>query len=250
MSETILECTQLTRYFGGLAAVNQLSFSVQRGQIFGIAGPNGAGKTTLFNLLSGHVMPSSGVIRFVGREIQGAPPHQVCHLGIARTFQAPLVFGGGTVAENALVGSYFGKRAGFPGLSFDRASRRRADEALEFAGLTGKRNWPADMISIFEKKQLMVASAMATNPQLMLLDEPVGGLNHAEIDAFIALIRRVQQAGVTVILIEHVMRALMALSDRVLIMHHGEKLSEGTPQEIRADAQVIQVYLGRQAGAG
>lgn len=249
MSEPVLECAGLTRYFGGLAAVNQLSFAVQRGQIFGIAGPNGAGKTTLFNLLSGHVAPSSGTVVFEGNAIHGAPPHAVCHAGIARTFQTPLVFGGGTVAENALVGSYFGHRIGFPGLSFDKASRDRADEALAFSGLATKRAWPAHLLSVFEKKQLMVASAIATQPRLMMLDEPVGGLNHAEIDAFMTLIRRVRDAGITVLLIEHVMRALMSLSDHVMIMHHGEKLSEGTPQEIRQDAQVIRVYLGREAGA-
>jgi branched-chain amino acid transport system ATP-binding protein len=248
-TDDILACAHLSRFFGALAAVDDLSFAVRRGEIFGISGPNGAGKTTLFNLLSGHVPASRGTIRFAGREIQGMPPHRVCHLGIARTFQIPLVFGSGTVAENALVGAYFGKRPGAFGLRFHADDRRRVDEALAVVGLAGKRDSEAGSLAVFDKKRLMIASALATEPSILLLDEPVGGLNHREIDEFVALIRRLREGGLTVMLIEHVMRALMSLSDRVMILHHGEKLAEGTPELIRRDPEVIRVYLGRDAAA-
>jgi branched-chain amino acid transport system ATP-binding protein len=248
MTETILECAGVNRYFGALAAVNGLSFRVERGQLFGIAGPNGAGKTTLFNLLSGHVPASSGTIRFKGEEIQGLPPHRICHRGLARTFQIPQVFGSGTIEENVLVGAYFGRRERLPAFGFDRETRSRADRALEMTGLGAHRRAPAHLASVFDKKRLMMASALATEPDLLMLDEPFGGLNHGEIDDLIALIRRLHGAGLTILLIEHVMRALMALSERVLIMHHGEELAEGTPDEIRRNSHVIQVYLGLTAG--
>lgn len=249
MSDDLLECRGLTRRFGALAAVNDLSLSVRRGEIFGISGPNGAGKTTLFNLLSGHVRPTSGSIRFEGREIAGVASHRICHLGIARTFQLPLVFGSGTVAENAMVGAYFGKRPGVAGLTFGADAEARVDDALRMTGLSARRDVEAAQLPVFDKKRLMVASALATQPTILMLDEPVGGLNHREVDEFVALIRTLRETGLTIMLIEHVMRALMPLSDRVMIMHHGEKLAEGAPDEIRANPEVIRVYLGREAGA-
>jgi branched-chain amino acid transport system ATP-binding protein len=249
MTEMILACDRVTRYFGALAAVKDLSFRVERGQLFGIAGPNGAGKTTLFNLLSGHIPVSEGSIRYQGQPIEGLPPHTICHRGIARTFQIPQVFASGTVEENVLVGAYFGRRTGLPGLGFDRATRDRVDQALEMTGLASRRRTPAPQVSVFDKKRLMIASALATEPEVLLLDEPFGGLNPGEIDELMALIRQLHGTGLTILLIEHVMRALMALSQRVLIMHHGEELAEGTPEEIQRDKQVIQVYLGQQAGA-
>jgi branched-chain amino acid transport system ATP-binding protein len=248
MTDAILLCDGVTRRFGALAAVNNLSFRVEPGQLFGIAGPNGAGKTTLFNLLSGHIPLSSGTVTFEGERIDGLPPHRVCHRGLARTFQIPQVFGTSTVAENVLVGAEFGRREGLPGLRFDRAARSRADAALEQTGLATRRRLPAHLTTVFEKKRLMLASALATEPRLLLLDEPFGGLNHGEIDEFMALIRTLHADGLTIILIEHVMRALMSLSERVMIIHHGEKLAEGTPAEIRANPEVIRVYLGREAG--
>jgi branched-chain amino acid transport system ATP-binding protein len=249
MQETILECDGVTRYFGALAAVKDLTFRVHRGQLFGIAGPNGAGKTTLFNLLSGHVGITSGDIRFNGEAIQDLPPHRICHRGIARTFQIPQVFGSGTVEENILVGAYFGRRANLPGMGFDRDTHNRVDRALELTGLATKRRASAQSASVFDKKRMMIASALATEPELLMLDEPFGGLNHGEIDGLLVLIRQLHGTGLTILLIEHVMRALMTLSERVLIMHHGEKLTEGTPDQIRRNSDVIQVYLGRQAGA-
>jgi branched-chain amino acid transport system ATP-binding protein len=245
---TLLQCDHVTRFFGALAAVNELSFEVTRGQLYGIAGPNGAGKTTLFNLLSGHVATSSGDIRFNGEAIQNLAPHRICHRGIARTFQIPQVFSSGTVEENVLVGAYFGRREQLPGWGFDRDTKNRVDRALRLTGLEAKRRVPAHSASVFDRKRMMIASALATEPELLMLDEPFGGLNHGEIDELVVLIRQLHQTGLTILLIEHVMRALMTLSERVLIMHHGEKLVEGTPEEIRRNSDVIQVYLGRQAG--
>lgn len=244
---TILEAVDLNRSFGALRAVSDLSFEVRRGEIFGIAGPNGAGKTTLFNLLSGHVPPTSGTIRFNGRNLAGMPPHAVCHAGIARTFQIPLVFSSGTVEENVLLGAYFGKRTGLPGLSYDRAVWQRTSDALDLTGLSGQRGASSALLSVFDKKRLMIASALATSPSLLMLDEPVGGLNHAETDQFMELIRSIGRTGVTILLIEHVMRCLMTLSDRVLIMAGGQLLAQGTPDEIRSNPDVIRVYLGRDA---
>jgi branched-chain amino acid transport system ATP-binding protein len=246
MTETILECHGLTKYFGALAAVKGVSFQVERGEIFGITGPNGAGKTTLFNLLSGHTPVSDGKIRFKQQELQSLPPHQICRRGLVRTFQIPHVFGGMTVAENVLVGSCFGRPARSVVLSVDSVARARAEEALTFTGLLPKAAWPAKLISVYERKLLMIASALAMNPHVLMLDEPFGGLNHLQIRELMDLIRRINEQGITILLIEHVMRALMALSSRVMVMHHGEKLLEGSPDEIMSDERVIQIYLGRR----
>jgi branched-chain amino acid transport system ATP-binding protein len=244
-SDPILECAGLTRYFGALPAVKGLSFTVGRGSTFGVAGPNGAGKTTLFNLLSGHVPVTAGTVRLDGAEIQGTPAHEICRMGLARTFQTPLVFETGSVIENLLLACYFGRRGMRVRLGFDRASQAAAEEWLEFAGLQDKRHAVASSLSVFEKKRLMLAAALATRPRLLLLDEPVGGLNHDETEQFLRLLEEVRATDVTLVLIEHVMKVLMALSDRVMIMHHGERLAEGPPEEISRDRQVVEVYLGQ-----
>jgi len=241
---TILQCEGVTKRFGGLTAVDNLSFVVEDGEIYGIAGPNGAGKSTLFNLIAGHVTATAGRVRFDGRDITGLPAHRVYQLGVARTFQTPAVFGSLTVYQNALVGAYFGESARrLPGIRFG-PSARGAAEALAITDLQGRRNVLARFCSVYEKKRLMIASALASKPRVLLLDEPVGGLNSAEIDALMDLIRRIRAAGVTVVLIEHVMRALVSLADRVLILHHGEKIYEGAPGGLREEEQVVRVYLG------
>jgi branched-chain amino acid transport system ATP-binding protein len=240
----ILECEGLTKRFGGLAAVNDLSFAVEESEIYGIAGPNGAGKSTLFNLIAGHLPLTSGHVRFGGREITGLPAYRVFQLGIARTFQTPTVFGSLSVRENVLVGAYFGRQGrGLPSLRFG-ASARDAAEALRLTDLESRADASAALCSVFEKKRLMMASALASKPRVLLLDEPVGGLNAAEIDELMSLIRRIRASGVTVVLIEHVMRALVGLADRVLILHHGEKIFEGLPSKLRDEEQVVRVYLG------
>jgi branched-chain amino acid transport system ATP-binding protein len=241
----LLEVVALSKRYGGLAAVDDLSFRVSAGETFGIAGPNGAGKTTLFDTISGHARATGGRIVFRGQEIQERPSHAICHLGIARTFQIPAVFPEHTVFGNIVVGAYFGRGARLvPGTRFDAVSVGRGREAAEFVGLQDKLEVIAGPLSLFDKKRLMIASAIACEPGLLMLDEPVGGLNPGETDEVLDLVRKVRSSGVTVILIEHVMRALMAISDRVMVMNHGRLLFEGTPEDVQRHEEVIRVYLG------
>jgi branched-chain amino acid transport system ATP-binding protein len=244
----MLEVEGLSKHFGGLAAVDDLSFAVTDGETFGIAGPNGAGKTTLFDAITGLARATSGRIVFSGEEIQDRSSHLICHRGVARTFQIPAVFPEHTVLGNIVVGAYFGRRsAGVPGLAFDDGTVERAREAATFVGLESQLASVAGPLSLFDKKRLMIASAIATNPRLLMLDEPVGGLNPGEVDAVLDLVARVRESGVTVILIEHVMRALMSISDRVMVMNHGRLLFEGTPADVQRHEEVIRVYLGTES---
>jgi branched-chain amino acid transport system ATP-binding protein len=245
---TLLEVAQLSKRYGGLAAVDDLTFSVAEGEVFGIAGPNGAGKTTLFDTITGHAHASGGRIVFNGLDIQDRPSHAICQMGVARTFQIPAVFPEHTVLGNIAVGAYFGRggRSAL-GLRFDPQTAARAREAAAFVGLGDRMAAVAGPLSLFDKKRLMIASALATDPRLLMLDEPVGGLNPGETNAILNLVRKVRAAGVTVVLIEHVMRALMSLSDRVMVMNHGRLLFEGTPEDVQRDEEVIRVYLGTAA---
>jgi branched-chain amino acid transport system ATP-binding protein len=241
----LLEVAGLTKRYGGLAAVDDLSFRVAGGETLGIAGPNGAGKTTLFDAITGHARASSGHIVLDGEEIQGRSSHTICHLGIARTFQIPAVFPDHTVLGNVLLGGYFGRMSrAVPGIGFDAESVERAYDAASFVGLRSRVGEIAGPLPLFDKKRLMIASAIATEPSLLMLDEPVGGLNPGEIDEVLGLVRKVRATGVTVILIEHVMRALMSISDRVMVMNHGRLLFEGTPDDVQRHEEVIRVYLG------
>ncbi len=246
----LLSCRGVSKYFGALAAVKDLSFEVAPGEVLGIGGPNGAGKTTLFDVISGLDPADDGDIVFDGSAIQRAAPQSLCHRGIARTFQLDAGFDTLTVAENVLVSAHFGRRnRGWPGLALDREARRRAGEALEAVGLAGRAGETVKNLPVFHRKLLMMASALATDARLLLLDEPVGGLNPAEIDRMTAIVEGVRAGGVTIVVIEHVMRFLVRLSDRVLIMHHGEKIYEGLPQGLAGDRRVIEVYLGESAAA-
>ena len=246
----LLEVVELSKRYGGLAAVDDLTFSVAEGEAFGIAGPNGAGKTTLFDAITGHARATGGRIVFDGRDIQDRSSHAICQMGVARTFQIPAVFPEHTVLGNIVVGAYFGRAArSVPGLRFDPGTAERASEAAAFVGLGDRVDAVAGPLSLFDKKRLMIASAVATDPRLLMLDEPVGGLNPGETDAILDLVRKVRAAGVTVVLIEHVMRALMSLSDRVMVMNHGRLLFEGTPKDVQRDEEVIRVYLGTAAEA-
>lgn len=241
----LLEVVGLSKRYGGLAAVDDLSFRVSAGETFGIAGPNGAGKTTLFDTITGHARATRGRIVFRGEEIQERPSHAICHLGIARTFQIPAVFPEHTLFGNIVVGAYFGRRSRVvPGTRFDAGSVERGREAAEFVGLQDKLGAIAGPLSLFDKKRLMIATAIASEPSLLMLDEPVSGLNPAETDQVLDLVRKVRSSGVTVILIEHVMRALMSISDRVMVMNHGRLLFEGTPADVQSHEEVIRVYLG------
>ena len=242
---TLLEVQGLTKRFGGLAAVDGLSFRVEPGEAFGIAGPNGAGKTTLFDTISGHARATEGRIVFAGQDIQERSSHAICQAGVARTFQIPAVFPEHTVLGNILVGAYFGRRSRMvPSTRFDDAAVANAREAAATVGLDGKIDVIAGPLSLFDKKRLMIASALATEPKLLMLDEPVGGLNPREVDEVLALVRTIRASGVTVVLIEHVMRALMSISDRVMVMNHGRLLFEGTPADVQGNEEVIRVYLG------
>lgn len=241
----LLEIVGLTKRYGGLAAVDDLTFRVVPGETFGIAGPNGAGKTTLFDAISGHARANSGRILFRDQEIQERSSHAICHLGLTRTFQIPAVFPEHTVLGNILVGAYFGRRPRIvPGTGFDPGSVEGAEDAASFVGLQHKLGAIAGPLSLFDKKRLMMASAIATDPSLLMLDEPVGGLNPGETDEVLDLVRKVRATGVTVVLIEHVMRALMSISDRVMVMNHGRLLFEGTPGDVQRHEEVIRVYLG------
>ena len=235
----------LTRYFGGLAAVTGLHFEVNEGEIFGIIGPNGAGKTTAFSMIAGSLPPSAGSILFRGEEIAAWPSHRIVHLGICRTHQIPRPFTGMTVYENVEVGFRYGGRRS--------ASRGPVaagiERLLEFTDLSPWVHTPAGALSTGNRKRLELARALATDPVLLLCDEICGGLNPAETQAMLALVRRLRDAGMTILYIEHDMRAVMGTCDRILVLNYGEKLAEGTPHEIQHDDAVIEAYLGRRAPA-
>jgi branched-chain amino acid transport system ATP-binding protein len=245
----IVECTGVTKAYGGLLAVDDLSFSVETGEVFAIVGPNGAGKTTLFDTISGIARATDGAIAFDDDRIEHLPPHEICRRGLARTFQTTVTFASQTVLENALVGAVFGRRGGSSPLRFGAEAVTRALDALELCGLLRKQAEPAATLPILDRKRLMLATALATQPKLLLLDEPVGGLNAGERAEMVALIGRVNATGVTVLMIEHVMKAVQALANRMLVLHHGRKIAEGPPGQVLRDERVVEVYLGG-AGAG
>lgn len=234
----ILETRQITKRFGELIAVKDLSFSVKEKEIFGIAGPNGAGKTTLFNLITGFYT-GSGEIYFQGARIDRLRPFQVCHRGIARTFQIPSVFSTLSVYDNVRVGAHFGNK------NPDKHEVIR--DILDFIGLTGKQDIEARHLSLFDKKLTMLAAALATEPKLLMLDEPIGGLSPTEINKSVEIFKRInQELGITLIIIEHLMKVLMGISHRMMILHNGENICIGSPEEVAQDKQVIEVYLGAE----
>ena len=236
----ILEGENVTRHFGGLAAVAGVDFSVEPGRIVGLIGPNGAGKTTLFNLISGALVPKEGEIRFNGRNITGLKPHRICRMGVARTFQSVKVFSNLPVLENVLLGSLFGTAKGMPAAE----TAREATEALDFVGLSAVRAIPAKDLTLANQKRLEVARALATKPELMLLDELMAGLNPTETVEAMELVTRIREKGITIFMIEHVMKAIMSVCDQIMVLHHGKKIAEGTPQEIATSRTVVEVYLG------
>ncbi|GAB2176509.1 ABC transporter ATP-binding protein [Dongia sp. agr-C8] len=244
----LLSCVNLSKYFGALAAVHDLSFDLRPGEILGIGGPNGAGKTTLFELISGLNPASEGRILFEGRDITRLAPEAICHAGIARTFQLNASFDKLSVRDNVRVAAYFGRDNRIvPGLRMGRETESHVDAALDSVGWRGDQQMLAGQLPVLDRKLLMLAGALATRPKLLLMDEPVGGLNPQEIEHMMATVRRIAASGVTIILIEHVMRFLVQLSERVMIMHHGEKIYEGPPQGLVQDRTVIDVYLGEGA---
>lgn len=245
-SDMILTCNGVVRRFGALTAVDNVSFHVPRGQILGIGGPNGAGKTTLFDLITGLTTLSSGEIDFAGTPISGLSADQICKRGIARTFQLNAAFDNLTVFENVSVAAIFGRGSGSK-LPFrmDRAAKTAAKDALDFVGLTYKSNLVVSSLPVLDRKLLMIAGALATSPKMLFLDEPVGGLNGAEIDIISDLVGRMRDAGITIVLIEHVMRFLLQLSERIIIMHNGRVIFEGLPHRLPENEEVVEIYLGR-----
>ncbi len=246
MSTVVLEAVGVSRRFGGLVAVNAVDFQVEQGEIVGLIGPNGAGKTTMMNLISGLTPLSSGSLSFIGRRIDGMPPHDVTRLGIARTFQVMRPFQGLTARENVAVGARFGSTGGADHM---KAALVKADEVLAWMGLSVQAYRDVTGLTTGERKKLELARALAMDPKLLLLDEVMGGLNPREIGEVMELIRRVNERGVTIMLIEHLMKAVMGLCNRILVLHHGARIALGTPDEVATDPAVVEAYLGKRYAA-
>jgi branched-chain amino acid transport system ATP-binding protein len=242
----ILEGKGVTKHFGGLAAVSNLDFTVEQGEVLGLIGPNGAGKTTLFNLISAALVPKSGTIKFKGKDITGLKPYKICRMGVARTFQSVKVFADMPVLDNVVLGSFFGTSTGIS--SSDAVAK--ASEILEFMGLSEVKAIPAKDLTLASQKRLEIAAALATKPELLLLDEIMAGLNPAEVSEAMELVTKIRENGITIVMIEHVMKAIMNMCERIMVLHHGEKIAEGTPQEIATSKKVVEVYLGEKAHAG
>jgi branched-chain amino acid transport system ATP-binding protein len=239
----ILEGQGVTRYFGGLAAVSNVDFHVEQGEIMGLIGPNGAGKTTLFNLISGAFPLSAGEIRFKGQKLNGLKPHRICKMGVSRTFQETKVFANMPVFQNVLVGAFFGNHGHISGAD----AAREASQALEFVGLSAMGATPVKDLTLVDQKRVEVARALATGPELLLLDELMAGLNSTEVSEAMELVKKIRDKGITIFMVEHVMKAIMGICEQIMVLHHGEKIAEGTAQEIAADKKVIEVYLGDEA---
>ncbi len=243
---SVLSVQKVSKSFGGLRAVQRVSFELHEGEVLGLIGPNGAGKTTLFHLISGFLSPDAGTILFAGESLAGLRPHAICQRGMVRTFQVARPFLHLTVLENVVVGA------------LERVARRRealaiAEEVLDLTGLRAKAETVGESLTLPDRKRLELARALATGPRVLLLDEVMAGLNPTEAGRLIALIRSVHARGITILLIEHVMKAVMTLSQRILVLSYGELIAEGTPQEVVRDRKVIEAYLGEDyavAGIG
>jgi branched-chain amino acid transport system ATP-binding protein len=235
----LLEAKEITRTFGGLAAIREVSFGIEPGEIVGLIGPNGAGKTTLFNVVTGFLPPTRGEVIFAGERISGLLPDRVCHRGIGRSFQVVKPFGNMTTLKNTMVGTFLRQ-------AHQGRARRDAEEILEFLGLTHRQDVLARNLTISERKRLELARALGTRPKLLLLDEVMAGLNPVEVAEMLGLLREIRARGTTLFVIEHIMAAIMAISDRILVLHHGSLIAQGPPRQVADDQAVIDAYLGER----
>ena len=237
----LLQVEKIIKSFGGLMALCEVNFEIHQGEIFGVIGPNGSGKTTLFNVVTGFLKANSGKVTFIGKDITGLPPYQICRQGIARIFQLVKPFHQLTTLQNVMVGRAYGKDPA--------ANIRKAEEEvagiLNFVGLGNKIEVIASQLTMAERKRLELARALAAHPQLLLLDELMAGLNAAETETAMNLVKKIRDSGVTVIMVEHIMKAVLGISDRIIVLNAGEKIAEGSPKEVVKNQLVIEAYLGK-----
>jgi branched-chain amino acid transport system ATP-binding protein len=234
-----LETKNITKFFGGLAAVNQVSFKVEQGKIYGLIGPNGSGKTTIFNLINSYFPLTSGQIFFDGHDITNAKTHKICRLGIGRTFQVVKPLKRMTVLDNVIASAYLHAKS-------KSEAVKTAEETIEFCGLTPVMSKTAKSLPIASRKRLEITRALATKPKLMLLDETAAGLNPSESEQAIQLIKKIRDSGITIMIVEHIMKVIMSISDRILAINHGMVITEGTPEEVARHPQVIAAYFGEE----
>lgn len=235
---SLLQVSNLTKKFGGLTALDAVTFDIEKGSIVGLIGPNGSGKTTLFNVMCGFYKPDQGKIVFDGRDITGTNPTKACHLGIGRTFQIVKPFTSMTIRENVLTAAMFSRR--WYGYNLGHV----CDEILQKARIEALAESSIGGLSVQVRKRVELARALATNPILILLDEVLAGLNPKEVDDSLGIIQDISQSGITIIMVEHIMRAIMAISERVIVLHHGELIAHGTPEEVSRSKEVVEAYLG------
>ncbi len=242
---TFLEVKDLSKSFGGLQVLRKIDFDLHQREILGLIGPNGSGKTTLFNLITGFLKPNAGRIVFKGKDITKASSHRVCQAGIARTFQLVKPFAHMTALQNVMVGRMYGRK---PAQSL-REARKESEEILESTGLGAKKLNVAQSLTLSNRKRLELAKALATRPELLLIDEMMAGLTLTETEEAVGIIKKIRDSGITLMVVEHVMSAVLGISDRIMVLNAGEKIAEGTPHEIMKDQQVIEAYLGKESYA-